>query len=133
MIPLESVLDETVKSHWKITVPVRSQKSNSESLVSTGREPRVLLCMAQTGARSAHMVVSAASTYGPRVKTNHGAGFVCWWCVVSGLYSQGWEDGDRIVALPIALTAPSLSMETVVSGPSTYIHIVSIKNVWSYY
>ena len=60
--------------------------------------------------------------YGPRVKTNHGAGFVCWWCVVSGLYSQGWEDGDRMVALPIALTAPSLSMETVVSGPSTYIH-----------
>ena len=38
------------------------------------------------------------------------------------VYSQGWEDGDRMVALPIALTAPSLSMETVVSGPSTYIH-----------
>ena len=65
-------------------------------------------------------VVSAASM--GRVKTNHGAGFVCWWCVVSGLYSQGWEDGDRMVALPIALTAPSLSMETVVSGPYTYIH-----------
>ena len=41
---------------------------------------------------------------------------------MSGLYSQGWEDGDQMVALPIALTAPSLSMETVVSGPSTYIH-----------
>ena len=40
-------------------------------------------------------------------KTNYGVGFVCWWCVVSGLYSQGWEDGDQMVAgLPIARWAP---------------------------
>ena len=45
---------------------------------------------------------------------------------MSGSYSQGWEDGDQMVALPIALTAPSLSMETVVSGPSTYIHTYRI-------
>ena len=61
-------------------------------------------------------------------KTNHGAGFVRWWCVVSGLYSQGWEDGDQMVVLPIALTAPSPSMENVASGPSTYIH-TEMKNI----
>ena len=47
--------------HQKIHVSVRSQKLNSESLVSTGREPQVLLCMAQAGARSTQVVVSAAS------------------------------------------------------------------------
>ena len=31
--------------------------------------------------------------------------FVCWWGVVSELYSQGWKHGDQMVALPIALTS----------------------------
>ena len=44
----------------EIPVPVQSQKSNSESLLSSGRKPQVQLCMAQTGTRSTHMVVSAA-------------------------------------------------------------------------
>ena len=44
---------------------------------------------------------------------------------MSGLYAQGWEDGDHMVALPIALTVPSPSMEAVVSGPS-YIHTYHI-------
>ena len=50
--------------------------------------------------------------YGPRVKTNHGAGFVCWWCVVSGSYSQGWEDGDQMVSYDARMSGKFKVAET---------------------
>ena len=53
---------------------------------------------------------------------------MCWWCVVSGLYSQGWEDGDRMLALPIELSASTLrSMETAVEW--ALVHILSLIHI----